>query len=354
MIRTVKCKLEPTKEQADSLQKTLIEFADACNKILQVALEEKKYRAFDLHHLCYRQIRENSNLTANHVVRALARVAASFGKGKKPPKSFKPTPVDLDARLFSYNPHLETVSVSSVEGRLKGVRLKLGEYQRQMLQEQKPTAATLVFNPRRKKWSLHISVEHENASPNGDNTVDCGINRIVATSDVWIVSGRNINRAREKFQRIKASLQSHGTKGSKRVLKRLSGKQRLWTREINHVISKQLVKKAIEQNAFLVFENLEGIRVRAVKSKRLRKMLGSWSFYELQTLTNYKAALAGIAVKFVNPAYTSKACSQCGCLGVRKKHKFSCSCGYVADAELNAASNIALLGLQSINLEASC
>lgn len=82
------------------------------------------------------------------------------------------------------------------------------------------------------------------------------------------------------------------------------------------------------------------------KGKRLRKLLGGWAFYQLQTFIEYEAKLAGVAVKYVDAAYTSQTCSLCFQIGVRRKHKFSCSCGYIADADYNAALNISRLGLQ--------
>lgn len=345
--RTVKCKLNLTPVQAASLTAILEAFASACNTALEVSTSTGKRTAYDLQQECYYTLKETFKLTANHVVRVCARVAASFGE-KRPPKIFRPTSLDLDARLFTYNPHTETISISSMDGRLKGERVVPGEYQRRLLEGQKPKAGQLKYDRRGNKWYICMVIETPvnvpaNTQPLG---VDLGINRIATTSDGEPISGRRINRRRQRYARTRASLQKKGTKYAKRVLKRLSGRQKRFTTDTNHKVSKKIVEQAKQTNSYIVVEDLEGIRERTNhKGRRLRKMIGGWSFYQLQSFIMYKACLAAIAVIKVDPAYTSRTCWQCSELGSRRKHAFSCkSCGYIQDADINAALNSALRG----------
>src|SRR5215813_9408559 len=138
MNKTVACKLTPTPERQAALLETLDLFADACNKALKVAQETGKHRAYDIHHECYYDIKEATGLTSNDVVRAIARVAASFGK-KNPPKQFKPTSLDLDRDLIRFIPFTEIVSIATAQGRQK-IKLQLGNYQRHLLKAQAPKA----------------------------------------------------------------------------------------------------------------------------------------------------------------------------------------------------------------------
>ena len=47
-------------------------------------------------------------------------------------------------------------------------------------------------------------------------------------------------------------------------------------------------------------------------AKDFKFVLRYWSFFELQQLIEYKAEVAGIIVRYVNPYHTSQTCSFCG------------------------------------------
>jgi IS605 OrfB family transposase len=160
------------------------------------------------------------------------------------------------------------------------------------------------------------------------------------------MSGKTINQYREKRQRIRSSIQAKGTKGAKKLLKRLSGKERRATSQVNHSIAKNIVKKAVDTGRGIVLENLKGIRENGEKKgKAFRSKLGKWGFYQLKQYIEYKARLVGIPVISVAPAYSSQMCNSCFRLGSRNGESFKCSCGNTAHADLNAAMNIRLLGL---------
>jgi putative transposase len=350
MQRTVAAKLIPSQTQAKALKATLDVFAVACNQALKVAQDNNLKRAYDIHPLCYHAIKAATGLTSNYVVRAIGRVARSFGK-KKPPKEFRPTSLDLDKDLFRFIPQTETVSISTIEGRQK-IKLQLGNYQRHLLKGQKPKAGHLVYDKKKKAFYIHFAIDVPETPENDPDDalgVDLGINRIATTSDGGVMSGRSINRLREIRQRTRRSLQKNGTQGCKRALKRLSGKQKRMMSDVNHRISGQIVRAAKESNRAIALEDLTGIRERAAKGKRMRKMLGGWAFYDLRTKIEYKAKAAGVPVVFVDPAYTSKTCSACDSIGSRRKHKFVCkSCGNLMDADHNGAVNISRRGRMSL------
>ena len=79
-----------------------------------------------------------------------------------------------------------------------------------------------------------------------------------------------------------------------------------------------------------------------------KRLLGRWSYLELQKDIEYKAAMAGIKVLYVNPAYTSQTCHVCGQRGNRSERDTfictnpECTCyNQTQDADMNAAINIA-------------
>src|SRR5438105_2076538 len=81
-----------------------------------------------------------------------------------------------------------------------------------------------------------------------------------------------------------------------------------------------------------------GERIRARKRERTR--LHRWSFNQLQEQIEYKALQEGLRVVYVNPAYSSKLCLECGSLGTRNKNRFTCSCGNRQHSDLYACEKL--------------
>jgi len=178
-----------------------------------------------------------------------------------------------------------------------------------------------------------------------------GLIEIATLSNGITFNSKQLQDYREKRQKVRSSIQSKGTKGAKKLLKRLSGKERTHGTIINHTISKQIVKIAKQECKGIAIENLKGIRFSANnKSKKFRTRIGKWSFNQLKQFLVYKCLLNGIKLIEVPPAYTSKTCHQCLYIGKREGKIFTCkNCNSVFDADINAAKNIALLGA-SINM----
>jgi len=98
-------------------------------------------------------------------------------------------------------------------------------------------------------------------------------------------------------------------------------------------------------------EDLKHIRNRIKVAKKQRQIQHSWAFGQLGKFIEYKAAEHGIAVAYVDPRHTSQRCPICGHVSKNNRHKhlFKCeSCGYVANADLNAAVNIRQVYLDTL------
>ncbi|WP_281257369.1 RNA-guided endonuclease InsQ/TnpB family protein [Merismopedia glauca] len=144
-------------------------------------------------------------------------------------------------------------------------------------------------------------------------------------------------------------------------MRRLSGREQRFQKWLNHNISAELIREAKELNAALAFEDLTNIRQslnQKPRSKTERRRTNNWSFYQLRTFVQYKAAIAGIPVVFVPPAYTSQTCARCGHVNpekgksFRNGKKFKClHCGFELDADINAGFNISALGMSVIHPE---
>ena len=68
--------------------------------------------------------------------------------------------------------------------------------------------------------------------------------------------------------------------------------------------------------------------------------MSSWCKGYIDERIAYKSELNNVEVTYINPAYTSQICSECGMLGKRNFKVFICEkCGR-KDADRNAAKNI--------------
>jgi IS605 OrfB family transposase len=178
--------------------------------------------------------------------------------------------------------------------------------------------------------------------------VDFGQTDIAILSDGANHNSEQLKNVRKKCSKVRASVQSKGTKSSKRLLKRLSGRERRFVSINNRTISKQIVAKAKAENKGIAIEDLSEIRFTAKpESKSQKTELNRWSFYQLRQFLTYKALLNGVKLVVIPPAYTSQTCSVRNHIGTkensfRKGKKFACAnCGNVADADADAARNIA-------------
>jgi putative transposase len=362
-VLTLVCKLNPNPQQAAQIEATLKAFADACN----YANEQVKPQITSkttIQNLVYQNLRSKFLLSANLAVRACARVGANRKTAKQknqPVKFFKPTSADYDARIFAFREKDWTITLTLSEGR-EHIKLDVGNYQRGKLKGNKPTSAQLCKH-RDGSYYFHIQIKDEAPQPlklTNVIGVDFGRRDIAVTSDGDKWDGKQITDLRDRYAKTRASLQQKATKGTRstrrrtrRILQRLSGRERRFQQWLNHQISYSIIQQAKSSNAIVAIENLTGIRDRTNRQPRKkveRRRSNSWSFYQLRSFLEYKGVKEGVEVVAVPPAYTSQTCHQCLHIGLRSDKRFKCgNCGWHGDADLNGAKMISLLG-QSVSL----
>jgi IS605 OrfB family transposase len=223
-------------------------------------------------------------------------------------------------------------------------RFSLPEYYKQYVDWQVKNGQLLVKD--NACW-LHIQVEADNPEPVNDDSrigIDLGINNIAVCSDNSFYNSKHHKMVKGRYQHLKAELQSKGTRSAKRKLREIRGRERRFVKDMNHCLSKELVSKPF---VVIAMEDLKGIlNQKRNRGKRFNKVLGSWSFQELQGFVEYKAEALGKEVIYVNPQYTSQYCSKCGHIDKKNRngHIFKCkSCGFELNADLNASRNIATI-----------
>ncbi len=343
MKLTLKIKLLPTSEQAGVLIQTMREANAVCNAISDVAWQNKVFNQFKIHNLCYHGFKSTFNLSSQMLLRCIGKVADAYKLDKKTKRTFKPLGgIAYDSRIMTYKSD-SIVSLWCIGGRQK---IKFVCHNPNYLPYIKGEA-DLVY--RKGKFYLFQTVdipEQDVEDVEAFVGVDFGLTDICVTSDGVKHTADTLNAYREHRQKVRSSIQRKGTRSSKRLLKRLSGKERTTATIINHTISKSIVQSAKMQGKGISVEDLTNIRFTSKRrNKKFRVKLGRWSFGQLRSFIDYKARLNGVKFVVVEPAYTSQTCSVCHSIGTRKNKSFTCTnCGNDMDADLNAAKNIATLG----------
>ncbi|HEU4782978.1 MAG TPA: RNA-guided endonuclease TnpB family protein [Ktedonobacterales bacterium] len=351
MKQTLLVKLAPTPNQHASLLRTLERFNAACNAIAAVAFAERCANKIELQRLIYYDIREQFGLSSQMTIRAISKVSEAYKRDRSKQPHFRPHGAMVyDERILSF-PRIDRASLLTLDGRVE-VPFRFGAYAEGMLQRTRGQADLLYRND---TFFLAITVDAPESTPTDTDDflgVDLGIIQLATTSDGAFLNysagpkHSHMNQVRARYSRFRAKLQKQGTKSAKRLLRKRSGREKRFAKDVNHCLSKAIVQTAKGTSRGIALEDLQGIRERAKRTvtKRHRRVLHTWSFFQLRAFIAYKAALAGVRVVYVNPAYTSQTCSACGhCEQANRKtqSKFLCtSCGFSAHADVNAAINI--------------
>jgi IS605 OrfB family transposase len=354
MLRTASIRLNVDPEQAAALMALQSAYADACNRLVPTVVEHRCWNRVALHHLAYARLRKETPLGAQMVCNAIFSVCKAYKAQKKlgrirkdapvPAVHFNRASVHFDKRTYSI--HGERLSLYTLSGRIT-VTLVTGEHQRRIMASGKAKEAELVC--RRGRWYFNLVVESDDADPIPSGPVmgvDVGENNLAATSTGKVWGGGKLRHKRNGYLALRRRLQSNGSQSARQKLRQVSGKERRRVTHINHETSKAIVAEARRIGASrIVMEDLCHIRDRIQAGKRVRARLHGWAFRQLQTFVEYKARAVGIAVEYVNPAFTSQTCSNCGSIGERVRHRFVCKkCGLRAHADGNASRNLARIG----------
>lgn len=342
MKLTANLQLKTTPDQFHALLDTLRIANDACNYISQIAWNSKVFGQWKLHRLVYYDVKEKFGLSAQIVIHCISKVVDAYKKDKKTIRVFRMHgSITYDDRILKYHPG--EVSIWTIDGR-KFIPYVLGERQQIALENRKGESDLIYCKG---KFYLNFVYEVEEPAPddpNGFLGIDLGIVNIASDSTGEQFAGNHLNSLRKRHSKLRKKLQSKGTKSAKRLLTKRRKKEKLFARDINHIISKKIVSKAKALGLGIALEDLKGIRNRVTVKKSQRRQHNSWSFYQLQQFIVYKAILAGIAVKFVEAAYTSQTCPICGCVDKHNRpdqSTFSCiKCSFAGNADTVAARNI--------------
>ncbi len=211
-------------------------------------------------------------------------------------------------------------------------------------------------------WVLHVTTEYEVEAPgyhadDGDVTpvgfdvgeskllVGCALDHNDAPTDPMLFDGSRARQLRKEMHTTLQRLQERDAADWRRD-ERFDHFQNALT-DLVEKASREAVEYAEQfDRPVVVMEDLNYIRERLDYGAYMNRRLHSWAFARLQGRVEDKAREAGIPVEYVNPAYTSQTCHECGHIGRRPEQaEFRCAnpdC-WVSEyqADINAAANIA-------------
>jgi IS605 OrfB family transposase len=203
------------------------------------------------------------------------------------------------------------------------------------------------------QWYLFLAHEIDIPAPKTTGSlvgVDMGIKRMLvatnsANSKTFFYHGGELNHRRCCIRRVRASVQSVGTRGSRRLLRRMGHHEAAVTGHLLHVASKALVRYSAQVGARrIVMENLENIRDSSLeKGKDFRSKIHRWPYADMRFKVDYKARAEGMETEVVSPRNTSRGCNACGHVSASNRHglTFHCvKCGHHEDADRHASKNI--------------
>jgi hypothetical protein len=259
MKLTVAVKLMPTAEQASLLRETLEQANAACATISAVAWDHQVFGQFKLHGLTYHDVRQTTGLTAQVVVRAIAKVVDAYKIDKKTRRTFRPYGAfAFDDRILRWQDG--AVSIWTV-GKRQTIPFVCGDRTRDMLATRQGESDLVV---RGGKWFLFATVNVE-VPPSGDPVdflgVDLGIGNHAATSDgeliylaghfdgegsIYMTARRECGRAR-----LRITVTSAYRPTLEAYQRRFGGHIGPSSRSVNHDLSRWMLDDMMSMHSFL-------------------------------------------------------------------------------------------------------
>ena len=377
--RTVLIKLDVPSDREVDLHHTKDQFLDCANQTSDWAWRYDDYCITSKNtaeKALYADLKDEHDLTANLVQKAIRRaieaVDAGVEKLQKGEKTSQPVfeswSVVYDKRSATF--HEDHATLSTVNGRVKANYVLPPEDDREDTpvgryyesDEWDTSHATLQYDKGANEFYLHVTVKQPSSDETEDNGrqeamsrgdgaengvvlgVDLNVTGAFAVTSTgkFIGSADYLTHTRNEFEIRRGSLQQTGTRSAHLTIKSIGSAFSDWSLDWLHNRVNELLEEAERVNADgIIFENLKHIRENIANGSKFQQ----WAYAKFVELAEYKVEDRELFVDFVSPAYTSQRCSCCGFTHEdnRNDKAFVCQkCGYEANADYNAAKNVAV------------
>jgi IS605 OrfB family transposase len=369
MQLVVQVRMVPDAVQASALERILPAVNDGASRVSAVSFERfvQKGGVRELRKLCYGELKARGfgAQAAQHIIKRTADAYTTLRanirngnlgregskrrrKAESKPIVFRPHAAHtFDDRCSSWNYDARTVSIWTLDGRIKNLRFVCSPGALKQLAEHRRGESDLVF--RDGKWFLVATIdiaEPQVFEPRDWIGVDRGIVNLATTSDGDHHQGRRLGRYRRWQARKRAELQAKRTRSAAQLLKRRARREARHAAHVNHKVSKTVVAVAQRTGRGIALEQLRGIRDRVTVPRDQRARLSSWPFRQLGAFIAYKARRAGVPCLEVDPAYTSQKCPVPWCGHTARNDRpsrdaFHCRrCGFAGPADVVAGINV--------------
>jgi len=261
MQRTINLKIPYDERIAETVRL----YNTACNVALKAGFIKGTYNKTKIHDATYQQIRrKHRRLNSSYVCAARDQASDMLKRErlKRLPVKKQHSSIRLNHNTFT--PFLDSgsISLSTLKGRIR-IPVRIPEYYKQYA-SWKIASATMGIKGR--TIVLHLIADSGNTPakiiPKKIIGIDRGIINPVVSSDNQFFNSRNLRRIKGRYQWLKARLQSKGTPSAKRHLQRLSGRERRFVRDINHVLSKRIADGEADTFCFGRTPNQKGQETR--------------------------------------------------------------------------------------------
>lgn len=361
MIKAIKYRFYPTKDQETLLKKTLGCTRFVYNKCLDIKsslykTEKKNISGFDLMKKLTawkaeedtKFLKDVSNVALQQTIRHLEVAFENFFAKRASYPVFKKRRNGGSFSLTTFGFRVKDKRIYLAKSRYP---LNLAEKKWRIKDNDKISSVNIRLTPSN-KWYISVLVKNEEdmSLPKSDKAIglDMGITSLVTDSN-----GRKFNTpdCRKEYIKLKR-LQKAASRKQKNSNNRTKANIKI-ARIYEKILNKRednlhkLTTKLVNENQVIVIEDLA---VKSMlKNHKLAKAISDASWRRLRQMLSYKCQWYGRELKLVDRFYpSSKTCSHCGCILERlalSQRAWKCPCcGIIHDRDINAAKNILAAG----------
>ena len=377
MLRAVKVRLYPNKEQEQELNRVLGAYRFVYNHMLskkQIAYETDKtiLKLTDLSKLFhgtllkdeqYAWLKEQNTKVMKQAIRQMLSAYQNFFNHNKGFPKFK-SKKDKQSALFPYDAissrnTFDTKHITLIKS-LKNIKFSCSDLYHRRLQKYKDSIRSATLSKTKSgNFFLSIRVDIPEAEcirfgkTNRHVGIDLGVKDFVITSDGVVFENKHFfKREERKIAKLQRQL-SRKKKGSNNRNKQRVRIARAFERMTNkkenyiHCVVNEILKSY--DVVFMEDLNVQGM----LRNHNIAKAIQEVGFYRFKSVLQRKAIANGKQVYIIDRFYPSS--KTCSCCGYKKKDLklserfWTCpECGEHHDRDINAARNILLEGQRKL------